>query len=698
MDRFWLEKAHKYISEHNAFADVSGIKFDDSDSVATISATVNVNLPSRFIRAGITEIGVKEEEEVEFIFGNSFPNKAPTIRLRDDFPRCFPHINPSEKKVLPCIYEGDLSELLQQNGWMNEILNQLVDWLEKAASNDLLNYEQGWEPMRNDRIKGFIKYDIDEMLSAIAIKKQASFLTRTIEYVSRRGFIIAGEIYNVNNIKKAKHILFKPIKAVYNYVPNEITNLSQLYEYASSIGLNGLKDTIKKIDLERINDDKLFVSLAIKRPVHLIGVDSDIEFLNFIISKSEHREKKGRKLKRTLPDCRVGMLAHVSLNSAALLKRISGTETKINETKPIALLGCGSLGSKIGIHLARNGNGPFTCIDNDIFMPHNNARHALTFTWPESKAELMALSIFGIGRIVAKAIKESAFDVDYSESRIIIDSTASLSVRNFLMSRTDLPQIISCYLYGRGRCGLMLIENKAKTCRLTAMWAYLYHSSLSDAKIREVLFSQNIDDVQVGQSCSSQTLIVDDSRISLIAATMSLRIQGILESGLSDNAEILLSDYDDNFSLTSKTVFIPEFIKIHPANKREWDVYISKPVIAEMRNVMHEKAPKETGGALLGSVFMYPKAIVITGFIKAPPDSIETPILFVMGIEGLEQEIKRTERITNGKVTYLGTWHSHPRGGGASSTDKGTFKKLLFVRNYEPTVCLIITEDDVILV
>ena len=166
MDRFWLEKAHKYISEHNAFIDISEIKLDDVDSVATISATATVNLPSRFIKAGITKIGVKEKEEVNFHFTRSFPLKAPTIQLRNDFPRCFPHINPSEEKVCPCIYEGDLSELLQQAGWMNEILNQLVDWLEKAASNDLMNYDQGWEPMRNDHNVGFMEYDIDETLAS----------------------------------------------------------------------------------------------------------------------------------------------------------------------------------------------------------------------------------------------------------------------------------------------------------------------------------------------------------------------------------------------------------------------------------------------------------------------------------------------------------------------------------------------------
>lgn len=68
----------------------------------------------------------------------------------------------------------------------------------------------------------------------------------------------------------------------------------------------------------------------------------------------------------------------------------------------------------------------------------------------------------------------------------------------------------------------------------------------------------------------------------------------------------------------------------------------------------------------------------------------------MLGTEGLEEQIKSIEKKTNGKVTYLGTWHSHPHGGNASDTDDNTYNKLLFVRNYEPTVCLIVTPQDVL--
>ena len=304
--------------------------------------------------------------------------------------------------------------------------------------------------------------------------------------------------------------------------------------------------------------------------------------------------------------------------------------------------------------------------------------------------------MISIGKISATRDKENIFDVDLSQSRVIIDTTASFTVRNFLMSETDLSPVISCGLYNKGQCGLLVSENKNKTIRLTEIWAYLYYQSLNDISIQRTLFSYELDNVRIGQSCSSQTMTVDDARISIMAATMSVKIQKALETSLAENAEIMFIKSDENYSLNTKTYTVPDFIKIE--SEREYKAFISKPVITQMRELMRNKIPNETGGVLLGSVFLYPKTIVITGIIKAPADSIEKPNLFILGIDGLEKDIKDTEKKTNGKVTYLGTWHSHPYGGKASQIDNRTYKKLLFVRNYEPTVCLIISHHDLIMV
>lgn len=266
------------------------------------------------------------------------------------------------------------------------------------------------------------------------------------------------------------------------------------------------------------------------------------------------------------------------------------------------------------------------------------------------------------------------------------------------MSKTGLPPIISGGLYKQGQYGLLLLENKTKTNRLTDMWAHLYYQSISNESLQKILFSSNLKNVQIGQSCSSQTMITNDAQISLMAATMSLKIQNILENGLSKNGEILFTKSDNDGSLQTETISVPECIVVSSNKNRDWRVLLSTKAHEEMEFLLHSKTPNETGGVLLGSVFLYAKTVVITGILPAPPDSIEERHLFVLGTDELEGKIKDIETKTNGKVTYMGTWHSHPDGGNASKTDNNTYKKLLFVRNYEPTVCLIITHNEVLLV
>lgn len=691
MDEFWIEKAHQYISTHSAFSTVSDILYSDDLKVAEISAVVNVNLPSIYLENGITEIGVRNAEPVRFIFSERFPLEAPHILLRDDFPRVFPHINPSESDVYPCIYEGSLSELLQQAEWMNGVLNQLVDWLEKAASNSLLNYAQGWEPMRIDSSAGYICFEKYSVLDFFSKSTEGS---KNVMYSKNNELFFVDFNVDMGKSKSAILCAFTTPAIIDKYTPCPITDLAELYHYAETLGVSNFKERIESYDSENIDDDLLFCILAVKRPVNLIGSEHAIELLNFVIEKSNPRKKKNRKLKRVLPDCKVQMLHHIDKVSPELLKRISGS-TQNNNTRNIAVLGCGSLGSKLALHLARNGNQPFLCIDKDTFLPHNNARHGLTFTFSQNKAELLSHSLHSITGQSCETSKEGV-SADYSNSKMIIDSTASFSVRSFLMGSEKLPPVISVGLYDQGKSGLLLMESKSRKARLCDLWAYLYLMTINDSATRQMLFASQNNEISIGQSCSSNILIMSDSAISLYAASFSLQIQKILEDGLPETGRLLLMKQSDLGGLTAEKFDIPNSMAARSLRPKNWQTRLSSAVEKRMRELSIRKQPNETGGVLLGSVFLNAKTIVITDILDAPPDSIETRTEFVLGTEGLEAQIKDIERKTNGKVTYLGTWHSHPFGGGASETDKRTSAKLLFVRNYEPTVCLIWTPTEVV--
>lgn len=691
MDDFWLQKAHQYIKEHKAFSNVGCVSVAADGLSAVISADMCVDLPALFVDVGVTKSGVQAIEPVRFWFGKDFPLKAPKIILRDTFPRSFPHINPSQKEVLPCIYEGDLSELLQQSEWMNAILNQLMEWMEKAASGSLIDYSQGWEPMRNDNPAGFIIYDIFHLIDFL---KDASVGHREINYEMRNGLVIVDSPFEVKKGNRSTFVVCQhPDKRIQNnYVPNGILNLNDLYAFARSVGIPILKDIIEEFDSNHLDEDRLFLALAIHRPCKIINTDVNVEVLNFVINKWNPRKGK----KRVLPECPVGMLAHINKTSQKLLKELSGSKQKLDQPSAIALLGCGSLGSKIGLHLARNGNGPFFCIDNDIFLPHNNARHGLSLTLNSNKAQQLAFAIYSISGQTPQASPESASKTDFSKTRAIIDTTASLAVRSLIMADRSLPPVISFGIYGGGRLGISLIEADKKRSKLDDLWAMLYFHCLEWKWLRKIIFSEQKENVSIGQGCGSHTVIMSDAVLSLFSAGMSLITQRVLETSFPRNGEIILSRIQNDIDLVSESIEVTEGKDIPSVTPKDWNVRILEHVLDKMKSQSLAAGQNETGGCLIGSVFLVPKSIVITDILPPPPDSVSTPSLFVLGTDGLEEQIKTIERKTNGKVTYLGTWHSHPRGGGASSTDKNTISRLLFVRNYEPTVCLIWRPDGVI--
>lgn len=73
----------------------------------------------------------------------------------------------------------------------------------------------------------------------------------------------------------------------------------------------------------------------------------------------------------------------------------------------------------------------------------------------------------------------------------------------------------------------------------------------------------------------------------------------------------------------------------------------------------------------------------------APEDSKRRPSYFELGTIGLNDKIESYEVKTNGLLTYIGTWHSHPLGCGPSGTDRGMKEKLMKDRENCPSVCLI---------
>jgi len=686
----WVALAHDYAKNHPSVSFVTEIEHL-GNSWYTFTAEYKVNLPGRLDIKGQTERGVRKKEPVKFVFSSSFPYKAPFIFLRDDFCRNFPHINPSSIKVIPCIFYGNLDELLQQPKWFDHILDQMADWFEKAAGNNLIDYKQGWEPMRSDDFSGKIWYDKGKICNLET--DSASLRARCFDF-SGTSYVfsvppVPYKIERTNDISKTAALIFRmPTGKVSNtYLPNHIKNFGDLCFYAQSNHINQFKERVNK---ESKKLKKVIIILIIRRPTNLIGSSSSLETINFGLEIEWNKNRNNIK-----PKSKVYFLSHRDVCNSELLRRFSGISNK-QKYEWIVQLGCGSLGSKICVHLARNGNSNFVVIDKSDFHPHNNARHSLIKhdIFNLNKAFLLEEEIKEMGIEIASISKDvQVIDFSKFSKSIIIDSTANLSVRNYLSKKNIPNPIVHTSLYNHGKLAILLAESPDRNPRMDDLKVSIFSECLKNNGLRNSLLSEQAVRVSTGQGCGSFTTIAPDARISLVAAGMSAKIQSYISNGVPKDGDILYGFIDgDDMGIEWNRINSGKISVIAPKDN-EYEIRMLPRVTKIMEKEANEQFPNETGGVLIGHISLINKCITVSDLIPPPEDSKRTPVYFELGIKNLLIKIKEIEKKSNTLLTYLGTWHSHPHGGVASNLDKSTKKKIKELRNYMPTVCLLWTKN-----
>lgn len=703
MTKTAVQEALKWAKEHVAVHEVSDLQ-TDSDGFFLFTATFRVHLPSRFATRGETRRGVRALEPVTFLFSPTFPYRAPVLRLRDDFCRDFPHINPSKTWVSPCVYEGDLSELLQQPRWFDGLLDQIADWLSKAASDDLMNMRQGWEPMRTDECHGML-IDDWEMRQQVFDKTASPshhyasyFQNGEGEYSAIVLQEISGQLdrrtLHAGDTSSVAIFLSTPLgKTVDRYLPCCVSALEDLEALGVSFGIADFGTCVKELrrKLNFLGRRVLFVVLAVRRPVPLIGSPYAIEFLSFALTWSVRTKKK-----RTKTTYRVHILSNLNRCTPLLLQRFSGN---VATKDCVCVIGCGSLGSKICMHLARGGQDRIVLIDNDVFMPHNNSRHTLigqTLGYKSKclSADLKKMGITGVP--VIGDIRTSSHEIP--SNAVVIDATASVAVRNFLAKSPPGATVINCALYSHSRLGVLCVEGPDHNPRIDDLVLFLLRRAMEEPDLKNKLVENSLERQATGQGCGSATIVAPDSRISIVAAGMASRIQRHFTApGQAGEIAVgRVGECDMDISWDAQP--LGRTISLQDAFGEGWEVRLLKVVEAEMERVSHRDSPNETGGVLIGHVSYANKSMTVVDLIPAPEDSVKKPSLFVLGTAGLKKAIRQIEEASNGVFTYLGTWHSHPSGGRQSDTDKETLMTITFLRDYEPTVCLIWTPSGIIVV
>ncbi|WP_432260850.1 Mov34/MPN/PAD-1 family protein [Cupriavidus sp. TMH.W2] len=713
-----LESAISAIDSHPAVQSVDNILPDDAGSTR-VTATFAVNLPSRAAAAGQSDNGVRAEEPVEIVFDGNFPDSAPAFFLRRDFPRNLPHIyaHALGDPVPPCLTVGDPVDVLHSQG-MYRLVSQMADWLDKAAINELTNSSQGWEPSRRRYSHSILMAHPDDLVPAnppwsawkmflvygVGTINDDLWQTRDDKLAPHHGALTAAWLAGLLRKRETNDdVRSGPVPVVVcwpgatgpagaavhdTYQADTVTTLAELSARAAELGcatsfqnfvsnFNALARNVR----DRQSLDLCFI-FPIRRPLHIIGQQSCYEMLAY---RTILQLPGTLKLDSAHTVKAVAMLTPVS---SELLQRTSGIPVDVRPRRQWNFVGCGSLGSKVIMHLTRAGIRPSLLVDRTVFLAHNTARHALLPSAPtwRTKANLMAdvVADFKMDSPAVFAKDVRALPAKYEKYRtklwnpdaFVVNTTGSPAARSFLTGQPFTARVIEAALVNKGSGAYLTIEGPARSPNTSELMYHSYERMREHGLLRE---SPSINDsaLTVGVGCHSVTMPISDARISLAAASVGQKLLNIEVQGPPETASAAVAVVgNDGMSASwqSETVGQTNVARVY--DTEGWTVRVLEHAHLQILEDVARYPGRETGGLIVGGICSTTREIYITSVLPAPIDSQRSAGRFVLGVEGRAASIQVYEESAGGTLWCLGTWHSHLEPSGPSQMDKDTAKLL----------------------
>lgn len=730
-----VRRALRLIEAHPSVERVTAERIEGSDAVRAM-VEIRTELPNAWRAAGESPSGVRAVEPVTFIFTAGYPLGAPLIRLRADFKRSHPHIQPSRNggPPEPCLVAGSPREVLRVRG-IGGLFEQLVDWLDKAAMAQLIDPEHGWEPVRRDGVDDVIVAD-PTWLTGLPTRDGGCAAFAAWYYASDRGDLVTYRMEVPQGEKlplrpeMADQWWFEPVGArgrrgitnalvawsgklptgrpfvADRYLPETVTTIDELLKRAAELGCREFLEPKLAILQERVSKSKLkekqpiAVILLARRPFEVIGTTSPIEICPYVVELrgGEALSSGSGKLVRTA--------THRDEVSPELLRRAAGDDGQA--LRPWTLLGCGSIGSKLAVHLARSGRGPAALIDDGILQPHNFARYAtlpsdtkVESFWSIPKAHYLAEALATLKQptvphvvdVVARAFDDQSITpLVARDSFAVVNTTGSASVREALVLpgvTVDRPRVVEACMLGIGSVGLMSVEGPAANPSATDLICEAYRLIHSDPTLRNEVFNTKAEAIAIGQGCAAITMPLSDGRLSSFAAPMSEHIRRLQRDGLPETGEVLVGSLaaDGLNQIWHRKDIRPRIVV---GDGTDSVVRLSPEVDDTIRREVAARRGSETGGIIVGRYSDVANVFHVVGTMPAPPDSKFSRDEFVLGTEGLRPMLEDLIEGSGGALYALGTWHNHLVPSGPSGKDVKT-AALLSIRQYFPLLMLIHT-------
>ncbi len=343
------------------------------------------------------------------------------------------------------------------------------------------------------------------------------------------------------------------------------------------------------------------------------------------------------------------------------------------DRRKAVLVGAGSLGSQLGIGLAREGAFEWTVVDGDALLPHNMARHALLageIGAPKAAALARQISVLlneKQSAIVADVLapnadQEKALDAAYGAASIIIDASASVGVARHLSDLPCAARRACAFFNPSGTSVVLLAEDAQRDITLRDLEAQYHRLILTEPSLAEHLDASQ-GGVRYSGSCRSLTNKIPATRAAILSA---LAARGIADTLASEDAKVTVWTLGADGSVA---VVQRDGEPVTRVAVDGWQVSYDRGFLAQLSALRDQRLPNETGGAIVGIADRSRHALHLAHAFPEPEDSIGSPTRFERGVVGLAKSIDDVARLSKHQVRYLGEWHSHPRYANARPSD-----------------------------
>lgn len=343
----------------------------------------------------------------------------------------------------------------------------------------------------------------------------------------------------------------------------------------------------------------------------------------------------------------------------------AATAGKIPDARRAVLIGAGSLGSQLGLNLAREGCFSWTVVDNDHLLSHNIARHGLL---PNSvgmpKATALAINI---AEIVSETTTPIIADVTapiesvrdslskaLCDADVIIDATASVAAARYISELPASARRISVFFNPSGTSVVVLAEPSDRNISLTDLEAQYHRLIATDSRFADHL-KVNQEALRYSGSCRALTNRIPATQAAILSA---LAANGLRDSLASDCGSIRIWTLAPNGEVSQVSQQVRTVTRKELAS---WTIVYDEGLLDALADMRDRHLPRETGGVLLGIADMSRRTIHLVAALPAPSDSVGSVDGFERGVYGLGDRVNAATEASLHQIRYVGEWHSHPR-------------------------------------